>query len=90
MPSEDTKKLEFNQYHKSDKAPYIIYADLEYLIEKTDGFKQNPESSFTTKDQVLRCQQYHHLKTWITSMMYTEVKIARESFVNLKQSMKWR
>ena len=25
----DTKVLEFNQYQKSDKAPFIIYADLE-------------------------------------------------------------
>ena len=49
MPSEDTKILELNQYQKSDKEPFIIYADLEYLIEKTDGCKNNPESSNTTK-----------------------------------------
>ena len=29
MPSEDTKILKFNQYQNSDKAPFIIYADLE-------------------------------------------------------------
>ena len=34
MPSKDTKMLEFNQYQKSDKAPFIIYADLECIIEK--------------------------------------------------------
>ena len=28
MPSEDTKILDFNQYQKSDKAPFVIYADL--------------------------------------------------------------
>ena len=39
MPSEETKILEINQYHKSDKAPFIIYADLESLIEKTDDIK---------------------------------------------------
>ena len=39
MPSEDTKIIEFNQYQKSDKAPFIIYADLECIIEKTDGCK---------------------------------------------------
>ena len=39
MPSEDTKILEFNQYKKSDKAPFIIYADLECIIEKIDGCK---------------------------------------------------
>ena len=49
MSSEDTKTLEFNQYQKSDKAPFIIYADLECLIEKIDGCKNNPENSFTTK-----------------------------------------
>ena len=28
MPAEDTKILEFNQYQKSDEAPFIIYANL--------------------------------------------------------------
>ena len=45
MPPEDTKMLEFNQYHKSDKTPCIIYADLESLIEKIDGCKNNPENN---------------------------------------------
>ena len=49
MPSEDTKILKHNWYQKSDKAPFIIYADLEYVIEKIDGCKNNPENSFTTK-----------------------------------------
>ena len=49
MLSEDTKILEFNQYQKSDKAPFIIYADLECIIEKIDGCKNNPENSSTTK-----------------------------------------
>ena len=49
MPSEDTKILEFNQYQKSHEAPFTIYADLECLIEKTDGCKNNPQNSFTTK-----------------------------------------
>ena len=49
IPSEDIKILEFNQYQKSDKAPLVIYADLECLIEKIDGCKNNPENSPTTK-----------------------------------------
>ena len=32
MPSKDTKILEFNQYQKSEKAPFIIYAPLESII----------------------------------------------------------
>ena len=44
MSSEDTKILELNQYQKSNKVPFIIYADLECLIEKIDGCKNNIEN----------------------------------------------
>ena len=40
MPFEDTNMLEFNQYQKSDKAPFVIYADLECSIETIDGCKK--------------------------------------------------
>ena len=33
MSSEDTTVLQFNQYCRSGKAPFIIYADLELLIK---------------------------------------------------------
>ena len=49
MPSECTKTLDFNQYQKSVKAPFIIYADLECIFEKTDGCKNNPENPSTAK-----------------------------------------
>ena len=54
MPSDDTKILEFNQYQKPYKAPFIIYADLEFIIEKIGGCKYNPENSSTAKlsDQI--------------------------------------
>ena len=40
--SEDTNQ-------KSDKEPFILYADLECIIQKIDGCKNNPENSSTTK-----------------------------------------
>ena len=49
IPSECTKILEFNQYQKSDKAPFILYVDLECITEKIDGCKNNPENSSTAK-----------------------------------------
>ena len=49
MPSEDTKLLEINQFQKSDKALFIIYANLECIIEKIDGWKSNPKNSSITK-----------------------------------------
>ena len=48
MPFEDNKILEFNQYQKSDKALFIIYA-YDCMIEKIYGCKNNPEIPFTTK-----------------------------------------
>ena len=35
MSPQETKIVEFNQYQISDKAPFIIYADLECRIENT-------------------------------------------------------
>ena len=44
MPSGDNKILEFNQYQKSDKSLFIIYADLGCKIKKIDRCKNNPEN----------------------------------------------
>ena len=49
MSSEDTKILEFNQYKKYVKVPFITYADLECLIKKIDGCKNNLVNLSTTK-----------------------------------------
>ena len=49
MSYEDNEILEFNQHQISDKAPLIIYADLECIIEKINECKTNPENSSTTK-----------------------------------------
>ena len=40
--------LESNHYQISVKEPFIIYADLEFIIEKIDRCKNNPESSSET------------------------------------------
>ena len=47
--------LEFNQYMKSNKIPYIIYVDFQSLIKKIDGCANNPEkcSSKTLGENIL-------------------------------------
>ena len=49
MPSEVTKIIEFNQYQKFDKRPFVIYVDIKCLIHKIDECKNNLESSSITK-----------------------------------------
>ena len=49
MSSDEIEILEFNQYQKSDKTPFIIYENLECLQEKIDRCKNNPKTSSTAK-----------------------------------------
>ena len=48
MPSGKDNILEFSQYMKSNKMPYIIYADIEPLVKKIDGCANNQENCSTT------------------------------------------
>ena len=36
MPKEDKKILKYNTGEKSLKSPFIVYADLECMLEKID------------------------------------------------------
>ena len=47
MPNENNKILKYNPGEKSLKVPFIIYADLECLLEKIDTCQNNPEKSYT-------------------------------------------
>ena len=49
MPEEYNKILKFNQGEKSIKSPFIVDADSECLLEKTNTCHNNPEKSSTTK-----------------------------------------
>ena len=49
MPKEDNKILKYNHGEKSIKVPFIIYADLESLLEKMSTCHNDPKESSTTK-----------------------------------------
>ena len=49
MPKEHNKILKYNQGEKSMKVPFIIYGDLESLLEETNTCHNNPEKSSTIK-----------------------------------------
>ena len=49
MPKEDNKILKYNYGEKSMKVQFIIYADLESLLEKMNTCQNNPKKSSTTK-----------------------------------------
>ena len=49
LPNEDNKIIKYNRGEKSIKSPFIIYADLEFLLEKISTCYNNLEESSTTE-----------------------------------------
>ena len=52
MPEKDKNTLKFQNYQRQMKAPYVIYADFESIIEKYDTCIPPTERSSTTKAEV--------------------------------------
>ena len=67
MPNEDNKILKYNHGEKSVQVPFMIYADLECLLEKMHSYQNNPEKSYTEKKKlsihflVTHCLKIVHL-----------------------------
>ena len=49
MPTKNNNIIKYNRGEKSMKLPFVIYADLEYLLEKMSTCINNPNESSTTK-----------------------------------------
>ena len=49
MPTKDNDTIKYNQGEISIKLPFVVYADLECLLEKMITCYNNPEKSSTTK-----------------------------------------
>ena len=64
MSSQKDNILKFNQYMKSNKMPYIIYADLESWIKKIVKRANNPEKSLPTKTGKLFPWRYSISSIW--------------------------
>ena len=66
MSTEKGKILEFKQSMKSNKMPYVIYADIESLIRKIDECVNNPKN-LQQQNQVsiflvdIQCEQFGYL-----------------------------
>ena len=73
MPNEDNKILRYNHGEKSMKAPFIIYADLESLLEKMNTCYDSPEKSSTTKIINIRHLVIHYLR--IVHLMKQKIRL---------------
>ena len=49
MPTKNNNIIKYNQGEKSVKLPFVIYVDLEFLLEKMSTCQNNPNESSTTE-----------------------------------------
>ena len=49
MPTQNNNIIKYNHGEKSMKLPFVIYAELECLLEKLSNCINNPNESSTTK-----------------------------------------
>ena len=49
MPTKDKNIIKYHQGEKSIKLPFVVYADLECLLEKMSTCQNNPNESSTTE-----------------------------------------
>ena len=87
MPKEDNKILKCNPGEKAMKVPFIIYADLESLLEKISTCHNNSKKSSTTKKisiQILVIHYLHivHLAIQKVCLIITEIKTVSKSFAS--------
>ena len=47
MPTKDNNILKFNNFHKQQPVPFVIYADFEAITEKIHGCQQEGKKSYT-------------------------------------------
>ena len=61
IPDGDNKILKCNHGEKSMRTPFVIYADLEFLLEKMQSCQNKPEISYAEKKTKQHCLQIVHL-----------------------------
>ena len=87
MPDESNKILKYNPREKSLKVPFIIYSELECLLEKIDTCLNNPEK-FYTKKRAMHSPSGYSLVTCCsfdkskTELNYYRGKDGMEKFCN--------
>ena len=47
MPNKYNNILKFNNFHKQQAVPFVIYADFEAITEKIQGCQQDGNKSYT-------------------------------------------
>ena len=86
MPNDNNKILKYNHGEKSMRAPFVMYADLECLLEKMYSCQNNPEILTQRKKisihlLVTHCLKIVHLMKQKINLIVTKAKTVWKGFV---------
>ena len=62
MPTKDNNIIKYNQGEKPIKLPFVIYADLECLLEKMSTYQNNQNESSTTETNKHKKNKLNHYR----------------------------
>ena len=81
MPPPNTY-LKFNKFFKTEKAPFVIYADFESLIKPLKNCEPNPNQSYTNKHHIHKPISFSY---YIKSFNESVYKSKKESYIQEKE-----
>ena len=86
MPHEDNKILKYNHGEKSMKVPFIIYADLECLLEKMHSCQNNPEKSYAEK----KTMHTPSGNSIFTNCSFDSTELHSTNLVVIEEKIEWK
>ncbi|XP_070155861.1 uncharacterized protein [Polyergus mexicanus] len=86
LPSDKDKWLVFNNYNRKERLPFVVYADLECVLRKTDGDPMGSTYTFQ-HHQVFSVAYYvhffHNLSGYDSHFIIEEIATAFEGSINV-------
>ena len=72
MPKEGENVLKFNNFHKQQAVPFVIYADLEAITKKVQGCEPNDDKNHTQKPIRFIKTVAMDIRQYVTMMISTQ------------------
>ena len=82
MPTKDKNILKFENFHKQQAVPFVIYADFEAITEKISGCKPNDDKSYTQEYQRHTDCGYGYIRLCVALMTNT---LSRYKYIGVKK-----
>ncbi|XP_070162308.1 uncharacterized protein [Polyergus mexicanus] len=81
LPGDKDKWLAFNNFNRKERLPFVVYADLECVLRKTDGDPRT--STYTFQHHQVFSIVFHNLSGYDSHFIIKEIAIAFEGSIDV-------